>query len=154
MVSCCRFSVFLVSPIVLYGYYKRKILGYLVSIVLIFASINYIGIVSYFYNFNPTFLGLCQNLEANSIYFRPWARISAYLIGMILGLIYLSTIEKSEKISIAYSYKDNFGDKFEKWCLKITNIKLIRYFCYCIGIILIPGSALIPYILYVNGLDY
>lgn len=150
------FQFYLLSPIVLYSYYKNKTAGYMISSLLIVSSIMYTIVVSELYMFNPSFIhGLCNNFQSNMIYFKPFSRVTPFLIGGILGFVYLSKAPKNKKKPVSQAYlHENYGERFENFCLNAAMNKSVRYTMYVIGICMMTGVGLVGYDLDVNGINH
>ena len=151
----CDFHFFLICLIVLYIYHKNKTFGYLAAFSLLLLSISYTFLVSQIYHFSPSTIQSILNLrQMNTIYVRPLPRISCYLVGLVLGFIFLeSTHKKQGKVSQAYEFQNTFGDLFEIKCLTYLNKSTIRVSLYFVSFITISLIVAGPYYLDYYGED-
>ena len=151
----CDFQFYLICSIILYIYSKNKTFGYFASFSLLGLSIFYTFVVSQAYHFSPSTIQSVLNLrQLNTIYFRPLPRIGCFLIGLILGFIFLeSTRKKQGKISQAYEFQNSFGDLFESTCLKYSNSSKIRTLLYICSFITMSAIVAGPYYLDYYGED-
>lgn len=99
-------------------------------------SILYTIVVSQVHSFIPTLIGNTDLVQLNTVYFRSFPRITVFITGMVVGFVYLSTLQRSSKVSYAYENRKNYGDRFEKFCYRLVNIKWLRQFLYLFGTIL------------------
>ena len=154
---------FIVSPLILYSYYRKKIFGYLMCLLFILINLAYIGILSTVYEFSPiNYGGRSLEFQVSLIYMKSQARISAFIIGIMIGFLYLkhlSNLKRSEKDDInlidnTSEVNHTFSDSFENFCLKLVTIKCLRIMLYIIGIIMMLSAELTSQVLDDNGNDY
>ena len=173
-VSCMKWTwyiavdihLFMMSPIILYSFYRSKLLGYCCCFVLLIMSFVYIGVYSFVYHFSPSYLiGWSNEFQMTTVYNKPWARIGSFLLGITLGSIYRGHIERNKKIgkdllktegNFKADIEENIGiaDKFEILCVKMTENTLIRYFGYFLGFVLMAGSNFYVYEIDKYGENY
>jgi hypothetical protein len=117
-----QFFIILIPICILYN--KSKCTAIIVSSVLIFGSHLSTFLIT-FINKYPVFTMTNYNiiLEAyDIIYYKPWCRISTYLIGALFGWLYLSF--KNEKYDTGFTKSVNIA-----W----ASNRLLRYILYVIG---------------------
>ena len=129
----------------------------------ILLNLAYIGIVSTVYEFSPiNYGGRSLEFQVSLIYMKSQARISAFIIGIMIGFLYLkhlSNLKRSEKDDInlidnTSEVNHTFSDSFENFCLKLVTIKCLRIMLYIIGIIMMLSAELTSQVLDDNGNDY
>lgn len=154
---------FMISPFILVAYYKNKLWGYLTCAGLAFINFMYVGLVSQYYEFTPRYYGGWTNwMQSALIYWKPQARISSFLVGIVIGFLYRSHVNSrpSQLIEISVNYQPeiedckSFADKFEELCLSITSNKTLRTLFYILGVFLMLGSELLQNQLDKYGDDY
>ena len=152
------FHFYLTTPLILYSYHKNKTAGYLIVLVLFLLSFGISFYRSNVFELGPSVIEYYIKPKVwIYIYFNSINRSQVFFIGLVLGLLYLSVVTKNsenKKVSIAYSYSENIGEKFENFCVKITNFKGLRIFFYVFGIFLMIVAAFLPYDLNLHGFDH
>lgn len=143
---CVDFQLFIVCSVIVYFYCKNKTFGYFIGLLMVLASVGYTWYLADLYKLNLDYEYLSNNrITFNLVYTQPLHRCMEYVSGMVLGLIYLSSIKQDE--SEAYSFKDSLGDKFEKKCLSFVQHKKHSKFIYTLGVLSIALCCASPYFL-------
>ena len=158
-----EFMFFVVSSFIIKVYAKRKDLAYCIILAINLASMAYVGAVSGYYNFTPTFTArYSEKYHYGLTYTNPIARIQTFMIGLVLGFIYrtykdnlnsLNVSEKSSEPLISFGAK-SYGDLFELGCIKVVKYTKLRRFLYVLGIFLMLYFNLIVHQLDEHGKDY
>mmetsp|Transcript_21737 Transcript_21737/g.21494 ORF Transcript_21737/g.21494 Transcript_21737/m.21494 type:complete len:411 (+) Transcript_21737:239-1471(+) len=169
-----QFYVF--SPIILILYYKKKLWGYLTCIGLIGVNWLVVGIEANINDWNPTLLnGLGNKDQFLANYVKPYARMSPYLLGMIIGFMYRASVDaKAEKAaskqSLNVELNPNYNliqeekpvirterdiiSYYEIKAFKWVHVPAFRYIGYIFGFTLMVIINFSPYQLNEHGLDY
>jgi hypothetical protein len=147
-------------------YCKKKNWGYLMCGFLQLCSFVYIGVMSSYYGFTPSFYGgWTDERQSALIWFKPQSWFGSYLIGAVMGFIYKEHVEKNKEnnnnsIELGLKSEENerkiqsYSDIFEELCVSCVNNTYIRRIGYTFGIVLILYSALGMHPLDENGQDY
>ena len=121
-----EFMFFVVSSFIIKVYARRKDLAYGIILAVNLASMAYVGAVSGYYNFTPTFTArYSEKYHYGLTYTNPFARIQTFMIGIVLGFIYrtykdnlnaTNELGKSSEHLISPEVK-SYGDLFESGCI-------------------------------------
>ena len=146
----------MISPVIFKAYCKNKTLGYSMCLLLMIGSMIYIGASSHFYGFSPTLTsGWSNNWQMRIIYFKPQARISPFLVGIVIGFIYLAHRHNIGDVAGTDVKQDaSYGEKFEIFCLQMLESSNCRAWGYLYGISLMILSNFIVHGLDIYGEDY
>ncbi|XP_071828649.1 nose resistant to fluoxetine protein 6-like [Apostichopus japonicus] len=92
-------QLFLVSPFIIYSLYRSQRLGLLLIAVLVSASVIVNGIIVAEYNFYASTAANIRSLASGGDYFdiiysKPYFRIQAFLVGMVVGFIIYKAKDK------------------------------------------------------------
>ena len=79
---------FILTPLFLYAYCNFRAIGYFLIGLFMVASTLTIGLLTRQFDIGPDPLNDITQQYNDKLYFRPWARITPYLIGLLLGLMY------------------------------------------------------------------
>ena len=89
------FQLFLITPLLVFFYCKRRWLGYTSAILLILASsaFNYAITVKKHLTFSPMMAIVNGDMEPaygymDDIYSKPWGRMQSYFVGFIFSMLY------------------------------------------------------------------
>lgn len=146
------FYYYILSCFIVSVYTKKKSSAYLIILAVILLSTIYTVTISYIHNLSPLHFDVSMNFsQMFKIYFNPFTRFAPYLIGNIVGFIYLTS--KKKEVSVAYEVKDEFGDRFERKCLQMCKIKNCRVLIYVLGFGLLGFLIFGPIILEIIGED-
>jgi peptidoglycan/LPS O-acetylase OafA/YrhL len=156
---------YVLSPIILILFYKRKSYGYVGLFILLASNILYTGIDSYEKDYNPGVIyGVLSGRQYQDSYIKPYFRMSAYLIGMALGFVYRvytdhvefksnADIElgSAQETLIKPSNNIHKGNKIELNIVNWVHVKRFRVLAYVIGFILMTFILFLPYNFETNG---
>lgn len=144
------FQFYLMSIIILYLYHKNKNWGYSVAVVYLTGCLVYSTILGITFNLIPTPFDSVLNLkQANLVYIRPLPRYPAFLIGLVLGLIFNNANTAKSQVSVAYKFKDSISERFEKYCIQMVKSNF-RFAFYILGWVFVSFSMLGNHYLVVN----
>ena len=159
----CDLQFFMISPFILYSYYRNKLYGYICCAALIFVNFLYIGTLSQYYEFTPRYYqGMTDEFQGSLLATKPLAWVCAFIIGIVIGFLYRTHLGRIATPSMEINLSDeteiqhntSYSDRFELFCLKIVEIKCIRYGCYILGVIMMLASEFYQYELDKYGNDY
>jgi peptidoglycan/LPS O-acetylase OafA/YrhL len=104
--------------------------------------------IAVFHEFTPSNISFWADFKRFDLnYIKPIPRIPSFVIGVILGLVYLKAKSNKSQVSVAYSVKDSWAENFENFVIKVVNNEGIRKSFYFIGFVFIAFSTLTPYIM-------
>ena len=123
------FQLFLISPFLMFAYYKNKKLGWFITVTLFLLSviIAFVLILTNNWRYpipNPKLPPQPDFMD--NFYYKPYVRASAYLMGIFTGFIYVEFKAGNEA--------------FVNPINRIKNSVPIRIAFYIIGIILVEGA--------------
>ena len=153
----------MISPFILYLYYKNKLYGYTCCAALTLISLLYTGILSQYYGFTPRYYqGFTEPFQAALLTVKLMAWVCTFLVGIVIGFLYRTHVDDIDKPSMNINLSDeieikrniSYSDKFERFCLKLIEVKCLRYAFYILGVIMILASEIYPYELDKYGNDY
>lgn len=164
------FQFYLCSPLILILHYKNKIYGYSALVFLLLVNVIITIVLSAEYDYNPGVrYGLFDTKQFLHSYVRPYFRMNAYIIGMMLGLVYRGykqAIEAAKErtdiemqgneellranISARHLGKGNTEVKLIGW----VQVRLYRIVAYILGLTMITIIVFGPYNFGNNGTDY
>lgn len=129
---------FIISPIILFVYHKKKIAGWSLIGALNVLSILSSGLIAYHFNLHVS-LFAPQNTEDYGPYYysKPYVRVAPYAIGLGVGMILYS----------CRVYKAN-GRVYDKFSVKIGELfdkEWFRYLSFIIGLGLVSLIVFIQY---------
>jgi peptidoglycan/LPS O-acetylase OafA/YrhL len=146
------FQFFVACSLVMLAYFRNKTWGYVLVAGYVSFSVVYTTALGVTYGLSPDPVQILLNFKhSNKVYIRPIPRIPAYIIGVVLGFVYLKATQKKGKISQAYSVKDSWGEKFENIIISLVNSPNSRMMFYLIGFLFLAFSAFGPYLLVIYG---
>lgn len=153
---CADFQFFLISPLIMIAYIRNKTAGYVFCLMLMLGSFLYIGIISNEYEYTPTFkLGWSEKDQHGMIYTKPFARITPFLLGVVIGWIYRNYKDTDKNREIETEPRaDSYGELLEKLCIYLVNVQKLRQILYVFGLLLIIWVNFIVDHLDGHGQDY
>ena len=163
-------QLYFISPIILFLHYKSKILGYSSCGLLLLANIITISIIASENNFNPGALhGTSQNENFTKLYEKPYSRMGAFVIGILMGFLYRGYIDKTsapakqeEEIELESlnaespllpQAKKMQTKDYEVLAVAWVHSQSLRFVAYVLGIALMLTIIFIPYNFETNGPD-
>jgi peptidoglycan/LPS O-acetylase OafA/YrhL len=126
---------FLILPFILYLFAKNRKYGYYLVGLLLLANIICTMVIA---QVKGAGVNLITDQGAGSyyIYYRPWTRITTYLVGIFFGLMYWEF-----KNAAKHNLGNSWGNKFYT---TILYSPLIRHMCFAIGLILTALVTFVP----------
>jgi len=125
---------FITLPIQVYLYLKRRSIGYAIAIYILVANLGIVLGLTIDYKFSIS--GFNTPEYSTKIYFKPWCRIGAYQVGVLMGMLYYEYV----KGNIQDGNKSTLGYRLYK---SVEINKLFRYICYLLGFLLIVSVVFI-----------
>ena len=111
---------YLITPLIVYMYCRKRVVGYLSIGVLMTISALIVAILTHKYGLGSGPLTDPSGKYSDLIYFKPWGRIIPYLLGVILGFMYFE-----------YKNYERFPEFHNKTSTKLF-YELEVFFCYLI----------------------
>lgn len=131
------FQFFLITPLLLLLSYRYKKFGWLAIVFVILSSYIVTLTLAIHYDYAVDMVTLAPNYLDfwNNIYCKPYCRVAVYLIGVLLGNLYLQQNEKTAKDS-------DFAIKLRN---SVNNKKWLRYLLYFLAFWFIALPIFLPY---------
>ena len=128
------FIFFLTLPFQVLLYYKSRVGSYILATILMILNFAIVVFITIHHGIGTSML-ISPN-GGKFLYFKPWARLGAYQVGIIFGFLYYEYV-KGEKPE---GNKDRIGYKFFK-SVQISSV--IRWIYYIVGMIFILWAVFI-----------
>jgi hypothetical protein len=120
---------FLLLPFIIYAFCVKRKIGYLITSGILLFNIILTFIISFYFNAGVSTLS-DGNISSNYLYFKPWTRIGAYIVGILFGMMY-------------WEFKNGGGFGFRVYQLAKFS-KVMRHTCFIIGLIIINLLIFLP----------
>ncbi|OMJ83540.1 hypothetical protein SteCoe_15506 [Stentor coeruleus] len=166
----CDMQFYICSCIILLLYCKNRILGYSILCILLIVNIIITVVLSAENNYNPGVrYGFLDSYQFVHSFIRPYFRMNAYIIGLMLGIVYrkykdsLSALTERKDIEmegnesvllVGPQKKLQKNSSFEQIMITWVRIKTFRLVSYVFGFLLITYVIFAPYEFSKNGPDY
>lgn len=163
----CDMQFYICSCIILLIHCKSRIFGYSILVVLLIVNIIITVVLSAENSYNPGVrYGFLDSYQFVHSFIRPYFRMNAYIIGLMLGMIYhrykdsISVLKERKDIEmegnedvllIGSQKKPQKNGNFEKIMITWVRIKTFRLVSYILGFILITYVIFAPYEFSNNG---
>ena len=103
---------FMISPFILYLYYKNKLYGNTCCAALTLISLLYTGILSQYYGFTPRYYqGFTEPFQAALLTVKPMAWVCTFLVGIVIGFLDRTHVDDIDKPSMNINLSDEIEIK-------------------------------------------
>ena len=104
-------QLYLLSPLILFAHYRSKLIGYASCGGLILTNIIVSAVVASVNDFQPgATYGLSNSIEFSHFYVRPYIRMGAFMIGILVGFLYRGYCDHQAKAENNKSQDIELGD--------------------------------------------
>ena len=148
-----EFQFFIIAPVFILLYLKNKNLGYFSMILGLMQNFIYSAVASDKNDYSPTYrYGYGDEHQSANFNFKPFTRISAFIVGIAVGLLY-KKFKDLQTDNGKIGKNQVFSDKVENFFIELVNMQEVRRGFYLAGLALMALVNFLPYDLDENGED-